>query len=230
MDTRRTEGKPYVLTENIGTPREISNKKTGETRHKETKRGHRRTVSSNITGYGATHSYEKRGEDRERRPKVHTNKVQKPINLTHERGVEKTIYKDKHYDINIEKPVPNYREVDVPYDVIVETPIEKITEREVLTEKIIEIPIEKHIDVIYEKVVEVPVEKIIEMPVYIDQIVEITEENHSHITHEHEQENTLYTDFVREIDEKDLEELRHTADVVLPVETRYKEEDVEVVI
>lgn len=84
---------------------------------------------------------------KEIRPSVGQQRIDKTVNINVERADVEEVVVEKHFTVQIEKPVPVYREVEVPYDVIVEKPVEKLVKRDVVTEVVMEKPVEKVIEV-----------------------------------------------------------------------------------
>ena len=191
---------------------------------REVVQGQPRLVNDNFLGPQNVTVTENRLPPRERRPSVMQQRVGKEIPQVVEKPVIVEKYVDKPFEMIIEKPVPNYLEVEVPYDVVVEKPVEKVITRDVVTEKIVEVPVQKHVDVPYERVIEVPVEQIVEVPVMVEEIVEVPVERVVEEIVEQIVENPVYQDNYMEVDANDVK--NYQADGVLPVETRYVEQEV----
>jgi len=152
-------------------------------------------------------------ESKELRPSINQSRANKTIYVNRQRAniIEKVI--PKHIKVKVEKPVPQYREVEVPYDVIIEKPIERLIEKDVITE----IVVKKQVDKVYK----VPIEKIMEVPQYIDseepqvidKIIEVPVDKIVEKKIEIPVENIIYDDNVIECNEQDIG--RYQYDIIL---------------
>lgn len=223
VNSRRIEGEPVVVSE-----RRLPGYDVGYTDRPSyvtgVNRGQPRVIDEILVGEQNVRITENPMNERIRRPSLTQRRIGKEVIQVVERPVITERYVDKPFEMIIEKPVPNYLEVEVPYDVIVERPIEKIIEKDVVVDRIVEVQVEKHVEVPYERIVEVPTEKVIEIPVTIEEVVEIPVERVVEEYVETLVENPVYHDQIQEVDFQDLDQ--YQADEILPVETRYVDEEV----
>ena len=103
--------------------------------------------------------------------------VNNQVKVMREEGLVHTNIVDKKVDVVIERPVVNEIVVERPYEVIVQRPVENIIEREVVTEKYIENPVERIIEHEVENIIERKVEQIVEKPKYVEQYIDRQIEN-----------------------------------------------------